>query len=293
MTGGETRIVRASSLGGPTGGAHEMLVTIYGARIGHKIDLTPDRQQVTIGRDPNADITVNDDSVSRAHCRLVREGESWMVEDLGSTNGTYLSGQSVQRSPLRDGELLKVGSTIFKFLTGNNIEAAYHEEIYRMAIFDGLTGIHNRRYFEEFVEREIHRSHRHGRPLSLLLFDVDHFKAINDQFGHLTGDYVLRHLALIVRRRVRREELFARYAGDEFVVVLPESALDDALKFAEHIRAKLKEAEFEFEAQKLTITISVGGAEIAPDITAPTQLVAAADAALYRAKSRGRDCVSR
>jgi diguanylate cyclase (GGDEF)-like protein len=293
MTGGETRIVRASALGGAGDGTHEMLVTIYGARIGSKFDLLPDRTTVIIGRDPAADITVDDDSVSRNHCQLVRDGEAWMVEDLGSTNGTYLSGQSVQRSPLRDGELLKVGSTIFKYLTGNNIEAAYHEEIYRMAIFDGLTQIHNRRYFEEFVEREIHRSHRHGRPLALLLFDVDHFKAINDQYGHLTGDYVLRHLALIVRRRVRREELFARYAGDEFVVVLPESGLDDALKFADHLRAKLNESEFVFEAQTLNVTVSIGGAEIAPDITAPTQLVAAADAALYRAKQRGRNCVSR
>ena len=293
MTGGETRIVRASALGDLGGASHEILVTIYGARIGSKFDLVAERTTVIIGRDAAADITVDDDSVSRNHCQLVREGEGWTVEDLGSTNGTYPSGQSVQRSPLRDGELLKVGSTIFRFLTSSNIEAAYHEEIYRMAIFDGLTQIHNRRYFEEFLEREIHRSNRHQRPLSLLLFDVDSFKSINDRFGHLTGDYVLRQLALLVRRRVRREELFARYAGDEFVVVLPESGLDHALKFAEHLRAKVAEADFLFEAQTLAVSISIGCAEIATDITAGTQLVAAADAALYRAKQRGRNCVSR
>jgi len=293
LNGGETRIVRAAAIGVPAGSMHEILVTIYGARIGSKFDLGPGRQQVSIGRDPAADIIVDDDSVSRQHCQLVRADDGWMVEDLGSTNGTYLSGQAVQKSLLRDGELLKVGSTIFKFLTGGNIEAAYHEEIYRMAIFDGLTQIHNRRYFEEFVEREIHRGHRHGRPLSLLLFDVDHFKSINDQYGHLTGDYVLRHLALALRRRVRREELFARYAGDEFVVVLPESPLDEAVKFADRLLKRVAETEFVFEAQTISISVSIGAAELSADINAPSQLVAAADAALYRAKQRGRNCVSR
>lgn len=293
MRGGETRIVRASALAGPQGNAHEILVTIYGDRIGHKIDLDASRDRVVIGRDPGLDITLDDDSVSRTHCQLVRDGDAWVVEDLGSTNGTYLAGQSVQRSPIRDGELLKVGGAIFKFLAGSNIEAAYHEEIYRMAIFDGLTQIHNRRYFEEFVEREIHRSHRHSRPLALALFDVDHFKGINDQYGHLTGDYVLRHLAQVVRKRVRREELFARYAGDEFVLVLPESTVDEAAKFGDHIRQRIHETEFIFEAQRLTVSISMGVAELAPDITTPPQLVAAADAALYRAKQRGRNCVAR
>jgi diguanylate cyclase (GGDEF)-like protein len=187
---------------------------------------------------------------------------------------------------------VKVGGTIFKYLASHNIEAAYYEEIYRMAIYDGLTQIHNRRYFEEFTEREMARAHRHGRALSLLLFDVDHFKSINDGHGHLTGDYVLRELASVVKKRIRREELFARYAGDEFVVVLPESRSEEAVKFAEHLCARVCEAVFEFERTPLRVTVSIGVAQIEDDTVAVTQLLGLADAALYRAKQKGRNRVA-
>ena len=128
----------------------------------------------------------------------------------------------VQRSHLRDSDLVKIGSAIFKFLSGSGIETAYHEEIYRMTIVDGLTGAHNKRYFVEFLEREIARCSRYGRPLSLLMFDIDHFKQINDVHGHLTGDFVLKELARRLLARIRKEELLARYGGEEFAVVLPE-----------------------------------------------------------------------
>jgi diguanylate cyclase (GGDEF)-like protein len=292
MTGGETRIVRASSVGLPIGQARELLVCIYGARIGSKFDLEASRAEVTIGRDAGADVALDDDSASRLHCRLYRANGRWWIEDLGSTNGTWVGGAVIARTPLEDGALVKVGGTIFKYLASHNIEAAYYEEIYRMAIYDGLTQIHNRRYFQEFTEREMARAHRHGRALSLLLFDVDHFKSINDGHGHLTGDYVLRELASVVKKRIRREELFARYAGDEFVVVLPESRSEEAVKFAEHLCARVCEAVFEFERTPLRVTVSIGVAQIEDDTVAVTQLLALADAALYRAKQKGRNRVA-
>ncbi|MCA9539900.1 MAG: GGDEF domain-containing protein [Myxococcales bacterium] len=271
---------------------HEILVTIYGNRIGYKVDLDPTNSQTIIGRDLDVDIPIDDESVSRRHCRLMPVDGAWFIEDLRSTNGTYVAGVPVTRAPLRDGDLIKIGSTIFKFLSTSNVEAAYYEEIYRMAIFDGLTQIHNRRYFEEFVEREISRCRRHSRDLSLLLFDIDHFKQINDRYGHLSGDYVLRTLAGRVSRRVRREELFARYAGDEFVLVLPETGADDAIKFADVVRRIVDETDFRFDGRKLPVTISVGVGAFTRDMVSPAQLVAAADAALYRAKERGRNQVS-
>jgi diguanylate cyclase (GGDEF)-like protein len=291
VQGNQTRIVRDLNLVRASG-QRESLVMIYGARLGLRYELERERLQTTIGRDISADIVIEDDSVSRVHCRLLPEGDGWAIEDLKSTNGTYVAGAAVTRATLRDGDQIKVGSTIFKFLSGHNVEAAYHEEIYRMAIFDGLTQLHNRRYFEEFTEREIARCRRHKRPLSLLMFDVDHFKRINDEFGHLSGDHVLREMAAALSRRIRREELLARYAGDEFVVVLPETAPQDAMTLAETLRLIVQKTPFVFEGHALPVSISMGVGAMTPDIQTPAQLVAAADAALYRAKQKGRNVVS-
>lgn len=293
MRGAETRIVRGSGLGRSDRDQREFLVLIHGARLGIKIDLDRALGELIIGRDIDAGVPVDDDSVSRRHCRLVHHEGDWYAEDLGSTNGTYVGGEPITRERLRDGDLIKVGGTIFKFLSTANVEAAYHEEIYRMAIFDGLTQLHNRRYFEEFTDREIARSHRHGRRLSLLLFDVDHFKSINDGHGHLTGDYVLRALAGLLRGRIRREELLARYAGDEFVVVLPETSVVEAEKLAEMLRELVEEHRFEYEEQPLQVRISIGVGTLVEGMETPADLVACADAALYRAKERGRNRVSR
>lgn len=292
VRGSETRIVRDPNFGRPSGLARESLVIIYGPRIGFKHDLEHEREQTTIGRDISADIQIDDDSVSRVHCRLLASGSDWIIEDLNSTNGTYVAGNSVTKATLRDGDQIKVGSTIFKFLAGHNVEAAYHEEIYRMAIFDGLTQLHNRRYFEEFTERELARCRRHVRPLSVLMFDVDFFKRINDDFGHLSGDHVLRELASTLGKRIRREELFARFGGDEFVVVLPETTPQAGVTLAETLRALVASTEFRFESERLPVTISIGVTGVTPEVQSPAELVAAADGALYRAKQKGRNVVS-
>ena len=293
MRDAATRIVRRSSLDdGADGEATEILVTIYGDPIGRRYELREVAPKAILGRDPEAALSIDDDSVSRQHCEFQQELGGWFVEDLGSTNGTYVAGHPVTRVKLEDGDHVKVGSTILKFLSTSNVEAAYYEEIYRMAIYDGLTQIHNRRYLEEFTEREISRCKRHGRPLSLLLFDVDHFKAINDTHGHLTGDHVLRELAARVARRIRKEELFARYAGDEFVMVLPESLVTEAEKFAQAVVDLIGNEPFEFDGESLQVSVSIGVGALKDGIDTPSQLVKAADDALYRAKRAGRGRVS-
>src|SRR4029078_13575900 len=165
-----------------------------------------------------------------------RTGEIWSVEDLQSPNGSYVNDVPVTRSVLRDADFLKIGAAIFKFLTGTGVEASYYEEIYRMTIVDALTGAYNKRYFLEFLEREIARCARYRRPLSLLMFDIDHFKAINDKHGHRPVDSVLRELSRRLLQRGRREELLARYGGEEFAAVLPETDLNGARTFGEQIR---------------------------------------------------------
>ncbi len=289
MTDTTTRVSLSEKLNLPEHSGRECLVVLYGGSIGKKYDLTPG--VTTLGRDPLATIVLDADSVSRSHARIEVVGNDTWVVDLGSTNGTFVNDVQVDRQALRSGDLVKVGDIIFKFLAGHNVEAAYHEEIYRMTIRDGLTSIANVRYLNEFLEREFARSRRHGRELAVILFDLDHFKRINDGLGHLTGDYVLREMARIVDSRVRRDELFARYGGEEFCLVLPETTREGAIGYAEIVRKVVEGHRFIFDGATIPVTISLGVAVFTPEMTRPVDIIRAADAALYRAKNNGRNRV--
>ena len=195
------------------------------------------------------------------------------------------------RSILKDNDFLKIGAAIFKFLSGAGVESSYYEEIYRMTIIDGLTGAHNKRAFLEFLEREIARCARHRRPLSLLMFDIDHFKSINDTHGHLTGDAVLKEKSKRLLGRIRREELLARYGGEEFAAVLPETDHAGAMIFGEQIRRLVADEPFEYEGDRFPVTISVGVATVEGEDIDPPGFIKMADENLYRAKREGRNRV--
>jgi two-component system, cell cycle response regulator len=194
------------------GTTNDCLVVIYTKEpglLGKRFVL--DKNPVGIGRGADNTIVLEGDSVSRRHAHLERRGTGWFVVDDNSTNGTYINEEQILREAvLNNSDRLKVGPTILKFLSGADAEAKYHEEIYRMTIVDGLTQIHNKRYLYEALEKEIIRARRHEREMSLLMFDIDFFKRINDQYGHLAGDYVLRELAQRIRKLIRKEECFAR-----------------------------------------------------------------------------------
>ncbi|MEO8380698.1 MAG: GGDEF domain-containing protein [Acidobacteriota bacterium] len=267
------------------------VVVLYGSELGRRVELT--RGEIIIGRDDDNAVSVALDTISRRHARLFVLDQTYMVEDLASTNGTFVNEQEVARAtPLRNGDLLRCGGAVFKFIEGGNIEALYHEEIYRLTITDGLTQVANKRHFLEFLEREIARSTRHERPLSLVMFDLDAFKNINDRYGHLAGDRVLKGIASLVSGQVRRDELLARYGGEEFAVVLPETSLDAASLFCERVRHEIEGATFDFEGELLRVTISLGVTALASSDTLES-LVARADSRLYDAKQQGRNRVSR
>lgn len=270
-------------------GKEACLVVIYGNELGKKYNL--DAASLVLGRSSKCDIQIDQESISRNHSKIVNTGKSILIRDLGSTNGTYVNDEPIDEYVLRDGDLIKIGRTIFKFLTGGNIENAYHEEIYRLTTIDGLTQIFNKRYFLETLEREIARSHRYRRELSLVMFDIDHFKLINDNFGHLAGDYVLKHLASTVKSKIRREDLFARYGGEEFSIVLPEIDGYNGRQFAEKIRKIVERTEFRFEAAKIAVTISMGVSTMDPEVADSANLIKRADERLYEAKNAGRNCV--
>jgi len=247
---------------------------------------------LVLGRGEECDIRIQDHSVSRRHARIEPEGDIYCAVDLQSTNGTFVNDSPVARAKLKDGDYLRVGNCLYRFLAGGNVETEYHEEIYRLTIIDALTGIHNKRFMLEFLERELARSARHGRPLALVMFDGDWFKAINDDLGHLGGDFTLRELANCVKAGVRREDLFARYGGEEFSLVLVESDKEGAVEVAQRVRESVEQHAFEYEGRSYRLTISMGVATTAGDAAMDvTELIRQADEKLYQAKRSGRNCV--
>jgi len=288
MSTEETRITKIAELSFDAGDGGACLVQIYGHTLGRKTELT---SSVLIGRGDECDIVLTADSVSRKHALVEPCASGTRLRDLDSTNGTYVNDEQVREVTLRHGDLVKVGDTIFKFLVAGNIEQAYHEEIYRMTIMDGLTGAYNRRYVQEYLEREVARASRYNRALSVSMLDLDHFKNVNDTYGHLTGDFVLREVSDLARRRIRREEVFGRYGGEEFCIVLPETPSAGAITLTDHIRELVEGHRFEFDGDVIPVTISAGVASLRPGMRDWTALLDAADCNLYRAKSSGRNRV--
>ena len=269
------------------------LVVLYGAELGRRMEL--EQRTITIGRSSQCDLVADVDDVSRRHCQIVPRGEGYALIDLGSTNGTFLDGEKLQprrESRLRGGETIRLGPLVLKFLNGRDIEALYHEEIYRLTIVDGLTGLHNRRYFEEFCVHEVARWRRYKRPLSMALLDLDGFKEVNDRFGHPAGDSVLQQLSGRLQRIVRQESCLSRIAGDEFGVILPETAKSQALLFARRVCELIDGTRFEANGRDLgELTVSIGVAEMGEGIEDAEALFEAADRNLYAAKQQGRNCV--
>jgi diguanylate cyclase (GGDEF)-like protein len=243
---------------------------------------------VVIGRGDDCAIRNTDESVSRRHAKIVWRGDRYTVTDLESTNGTFVNNASRRESPLRDGDYLRVGNCIYRFLSGWDVEAEYHEEIYRLTILDALTQVHNRRYFLEFLEREATRASRHKRSLAVALLDIDRLKGVNDSMGSMAGDMTLRELCARVRVVLRPDELLARSGGAQFAVVLPEADADSARATAERIRLSVEKGPFTFNTQNYRLTLSAGVAVLPRgEALTAAALLELATTNLSRAKQAG------
>jgi two-component system cell cycle response regulator len=288
-----TTIVQKPGAGEDAPKTGDCLVVIYTKEptlLGKRFLL--DTSPMRIGRGAENHIVLDGDSVSRRHAHLEQRTIAWWAVDDGSTNGTYVNDDQITREQsLVNGDRIKVGPTIFKYLSGQDVEAQYHEEIYRMTIIDGLTQAHVKRYLLEALEKEIIRARRHTRDLSFVMFDIDHFKKINDVHGHLAGDFVLKELANIVQGRIRRDEVFARYGGEEFAIVLPETNLEGAKSLAEGLREKVAQSRFVFQSESIRVTISIGVSMLGEQDKTSLDLIRNADAKLYEAKRGGRNRV--
>jgi len=267
------------------------LVMIDGDYLGEVFAL--DKDVVMLGRSDDVDITITDPSMSRRHTMIVKRANAFFASDLDSTNGTRINNEKIQTSTeLREGDKLRLGQISFKFTYQDEDDTEYHRQLRNMAVKDGLTRIHNRRYFTEMAEKEFDYARRYDADLSLILFDIDHFKKLNDTHGHAAGDYVLREMASTLEQTVREYDVFARYGGEEFVFLLRGSALETSVAIADRLRQIVSDCEFLYEEHNLHVTISVGVAAYSggDEVTDHEQLTELADKMLYEAKHAGRNC---
>jgi two-component system cell cycle response regulator len=256
----------------------------------HKLE----RAETVLGRSTDADIQVEDDGISRKHVKLVLAASGqYELVDLGSTNGTFVNGNKVSSVPLRDGDKIQLGTnTVIKFSLQDELEEQYQRSIYESAVRDGLTRIYNKKYFLDTLRKEFAYCVRHRVPLSLVLLDIDHFKKINDTYGHPAGDFILQRVAQRITDTVRTEDVFARYGGEEFALMLRESTEEQSLVCAERCRKAVDSADFSFAGTPIKVTISLGVAVLGDsDFTQAEELISLADKYLYRAKRAGRNRV--
>jgi diguanylate cyclase (GGDEF)-like protein len=273
---------------GPLGSA--CVVVIHGERLGRRIDI--DRRPVVIGRSEDADLVIPHSSVSRKHCELWRDGDRYRVRDLKATNSTRVNDVAIDETELADGDHIAIGDCLLKFIHPSSVEARYHAAIHLQATNDALTELPNRRHFVEAVDKLIVRATRLGTTIAMCIVDVDHFKKINDDYGHIAGDDALREVALVLRRFVRPEDIAARIGGEEFAVVLADCSAEEAVaRFAEPLRAAVEQTPFVFSGQPRQITVSVGICGLSATRSTRSALMQGADAALYQAKDEARNCV--
>lgn len=252
--------------------------------------------EFVIGRDNHADLVLADASVSRQHAVLTRDSNGYVLRDLNSTNGSLVNDKRITEQSLCSGDTLQLGSFIFKFLASQSVESKYHETIYGAMTRDALTGAMNKRYLLETLNREILRTVRQGLVLSLVMLDIDHFKRVNDTYGHLVGDEVLREFGTRIITACRGDDMLARYGGEEFVLVLSSTPRTEAVEIAERCRRFIADTPFETTAGELPISASFGvysfeGTENGSTKRTADALIYEADVRLYEAKSKGRNRV--
>ncbi len=265
-----------------------LMLVLSGPRLGHRLVLGD--AAVDVGRGSSAGLILDADSVSRKHARIERFGGGHKIVDLGSTNGTYVNGVRIKEQILKDGDRIVIGKALLKYIAGGNIEGAYHEEVQRLMRFDPLTNIFNKRHFDESLRLAVFTALGGGKSLSLIVFDLDHFKKVNDTHGHMAGDAVLCGATAAAQGILSPAEVFGRVGGEEFAVLCEDAGLAIALERAEAIRQVISREPYAFEEKLLPVTISAGVAQLVAGEEAEG-LFDRADAQLYVAKGAGRNCV--
>jgi two-component system cell cycle response regulator len=271
------------------------LILIKGTPQGHRYFITAD--EMVIGRDPAADISIPDGSISRKHARIKQAGGVVTIEDLGSSNGTSVNSKKLEPGnvvTLSKEDMIKLGNSIVKYLPAGELEIVFYGNLNQAANTDPMTKCFNKGYFLEAIEAEVKRAKALSTPITLMFFDLDHFKKVNDTYGHEGGDFVLKEFTNLIRGLgiIQKSDIFARYGGEEFCLMMPSKTAQEAAKIAETIRGKIQMHEFNYEGQRIPVTTSLGVAELKTEMETATDLIKASDKALYESKKSGRNRVT-
>lgn len=267
------------------------LLVVGGELNGTIFDL--DKDEISSGRSAETNIPLEFNGISRKHFILRFNGETFVVEDAGSKNGTFVNNKKIAGpTPLKKGDMIKLGSIALKYLPKGDPERLTYDKLNLEANTDRHTGCYNKTYFNNRLDLEVKKCKVTGEPLSLIVFDLDHFKHLNDNFGHDAGDYVLKEMAALIRKNgVRENDVFARYGGEEFVILLPKTNLKQSFEIAERLRRLVQDFNFSYDGKKLPVTASIGVADYRRGVNVGTDLFKRADSAVYKAKEGGRNQV--
>jgi two-component system, cell cycle response regulator len=265
------------------------LIVLQGPSTGEMYKL--DGPEIVLGRGSAATLRLEGEGISRRHARITQRDGACSIEDLQSANGTIINGEAIVTRGLVDGDKIRLGSdTVLKFTYHDNLDESFQQKMYEAAVRDGLTKAFNKKALLDRLETEFAYAQRHRTPLSLILFDLDFFKRVNDNFGHLAGDEALVRVSAIAQQTVRAEDFFARYGGEEFAVLSRGIVLDQGGVLADRIRVNVERTPIIYEGQRLPVTLSCGISALpSPHYRDGNQLIAGADEALYESKRAGRN----
>lgn len=268
------------------------LLVVGGELNGSLFDLIG--SSVSVGRSADNTIPLDFNGISRYHFKLNADGAEFILEDLGSKNGTFLNNKKVEGSAkLNKGDIIKIGAVALKYLPKGDTERLTYDKLNMEANTDKHTGCFNKGYFNNKINLEVNKSKVTGEPLSLIVFDLDHFKKLNDNFGHDAGDFVLKEMASLIRNNgIRENDIFARYGGEEFVILLPKTNIKQSFEIAERLRKLIEAKEFIYDGKRLPVTASIGVADYRQGVLTGTDLFKRADEAVYKSKQGGRNLVN-
>ena len=275
-----------------------VLTVIAGSEVDFGKHFVLERQRTGIGREKVNDIALSDGKVSKAHCEISvicssRGIEQISILDLDSTNGTYVNGEPVVQATLKAGDKIRAGSSVLQLSYSDEIEREYHAKLFDFAARDALTGMYNKRFVVNELENYSRIARRSRRAFSVILIDIDDFKQINDRYGHLSGDEYLKRLAGLIRDTLRDQDIAGRIGGEEFLVVLPETAIDGAMQLAVRLRKRVEEFVLPLQGQDVRTTISAGVCQYQRGMKDVKELLDLADQALYEAKRSDKNKVMR